>query len=127
MAEQIKLGIKLWDNYRKEYLKWGKIATNKNPYYGFTNESGSYHIGWSATEYPKRYIMCVSFGQHDKTGVELFSGDRVLNDDNEAGTILFDEKHARLVVKYGKKFKWVETNTIVKVGDTFHDKGGKAY
>jgi hypothetical protein len=71
--------------------------------------------------------MCVSFGQHDKNGVELFSGDRVLNDDNESGVIEFDAKHARLVVKYGNKFKWVDSGTIVKYGDIFHDKSGKAY
>lgn len=112
--------FKLYDTYRKEFLYWRKIKSSNSANYTFANEENSYRIGWSATEYPKRYVMCVSFGQEDKNGSILFTGDRVINEDNEVGVIKLDKSHARLIVKYGGKYKLVETSRIEKIGDIFH-------
>jgi hypothetical protein len=116
----LNLNIKVYDKVRHEYLIWQKIKSKNSATYSFANEDNSYRIGWSALEYPKRYVLCFSLGQKDKNGVVLFSSDYVMNAENELGLIQWDAKNARFIVKYGGKFRLVETSKIEKVGDIFH-------
>jgi hypothetical protein len=116
------LNLRIWDKTKKEFLYWGKVKTSRNPYYAFSNESGSNKIGWSALE-KKRYILSFGLGQKDKNGVLLFSGDKVKRDDGKVGVIEWFERHARFAVKCPDKLVLVETSRVVKIGDIF--KSGK--
>lgn len=113
------LNIRLWDKHRKEFLYWGKVKTSRNPYYAFSNESGTNKIGWSALE-KKRYTLSFGLGQKDKNGVLLFSGDKIKREDGEIGVIEWVEKHARFAIRCSDNFTLVPTAKVEKVGDIFH-------
>jgi hypothetical protein len=115
------LSIKAWDNHHKEFVYWKKFRTTNSSLFTFSNEAGTNRVGWvRVVEHPKRYVMCISFGQHDKNGVELYSSDIVKRSDGSSGVIMWSTNHARFVVKYKGKSELVETAKIEKVGDIFH-------
>ena len=115
------LNIKAWDNYKGEFLFWKKFNTTNSSLYTFANEQGTNRVGWvTVQEHPKRYTICFSLGQVDKNKVILYSGDIVLNEENELGTIEYSKSRGGFFVRYNGKLKYIETSKVTKVGDIFN-------
>jgi hypothetical protein len=115
------LNLKVWDNFKHEYLIWRKVKTASSSMQVFINDAGTNRQGWvTIVEHPKRYTLCFSLGQTDKNGVILYSGDLVKSQDGKIGEVQYSQARAGFFVKYDGALRFMQTDKIEKIGDIFN-------